>query len=56
MTSIFFWIGTQEIVCTATYEALRKSMQLVGFKNVTEIVRPGLGPTREWREFLGFAD
>jgi hypothetical protein len=29
-------------------------MKLVGFKNVAEVIRPGLGPTGE-REFLGFA-
>jgi len=36
-------------------EGLRQAMKLVGFKNVAEVIRPGLGPTGEWREFLGFA-
>ena len=51
----FFLDGDQEIVAIPTYEGLRQSMKLVGFKNVTEVIRPGLGPTGEWREFLGFA-
>jgi SAM-dependent methyltransferase len=51
----FFLDGDQEIVAIPTYEGLRQSMRLVGFKNVLEVIRPGLGPTGEWREFLGFA-
>jgi len=47
--------GTRKIVVIPTYEGVRQAMRLVGFKNVLEVVRPGLGPTGEWREFLGFA-
>jgi len=50
----FFLDGDQEIVAIPTYEGLRQAMKLVGFKNVAEVIRPGLGPTGEWREFLGF--
>lgn len=51
----FFLDGDQEIVAIPTYEGLRQAMKLVAFQNVLEVIRPGLGPTGEWREFLGFA-
>ena len=43
------------IVAIPTYEGLRPAMRLVGFKSVAEVIRPGLGPTGERREFLEFA-
>lgn len=50
----FFLDSEQAIVAIPTYEGLRWIIKNVGYKNVLEVKRPGLSPTGEWREFIGF--